>query len=56
MAIINALKDRTAIIIAHKLATIKYADRIIVLDNGRIVEEGRHDELISQNRDNMRPM
>ena len=40
------IKGRTVIAIAHRLKTIKDADRIIVLDNGRIKEEGTHDELI----------
>ena len=41
-------KRRTVIAIAHRLKTIKNADRIIVLDNGRIEEEGTHDELVKK--------
>ncbi|MBC6402316.1 MAG: ATP-binding cassette domain-containing protein [Hyphomonadaceae bacterium] len=41
-------KNRTTIIIAHRLATVKKADRIIVMDEGRIVGEGTHDDLIRQ--------
>ena len=39
-------KDRTSIVIAHRLATIKKADKIIVMDKGLIVEEGTHKELL----------
>lgn len=39
---------RTLIVIAHRLSTVKRADKIIVLDNGRIAEQGKHDELIEQ--------
>jgi len=42
------LKGRTAIIIAHRLSTVRDADHIIVLDNGQIVEEGTHEELIAK--------
>jgi len=42
------LRDRTAIVIAHRLSTVREADRTIVLDHGRIVEEGSHDALLRQ--------
>jgi ATP-binding cassette subfamily B protein len=40
------MEGRTTFVIAHRLATVRQADRIIVLEGGRIVEEGRHDELV----------
>ena len=47
---INKLSEnRTAVIIAHRISTIRNADRIIVLENGKIIEDGSHDELIAQN-------
>jgi ATP-binding cassette subfamily B protein len=48
-ALSNALKDRTSIVIAHRLATIRQADQIVVLENGSIVEQGSHEELLSKN-------
>ena len=47
-AIDSLIKGRTVIAIAHRLKTIKDADRIIVLEDGRIKEEGTHDELIKK--------
>jgi len=47
-ATLKITKDRTSIIIAHRLATIKKADRIIVLDKGKIVEQGSHIELLAK--------
>jgi ABC-type multidrug transport system fused ATPase/permease subunit len=42
------MANRTAIVIAHRLSTVRNADRIIVMANGRIIEEGSHDQLMSQ--------
>ena len=46
-ALANALQGRTSIVIAHRLSTIKSADQILVIENGEIREQGRHDQLIS---------
>jgi ATP-binding cassette, subfamily B, bacterial len=48
-ALENLMHDRTTIVIAHRLATVRAADRIIVMNEGRIVEEGNHDSLIKVN-------
>jgi ABC-type multidrug transport system fused ATPase/permease subunit len=42
------MKDKTVIVIAHRLSTIRKMDRIIVIDGGKIIEQGTHDELISR--------
>jgi ABC-type multidrug transport system fused ATPase/permease subunit len=47
-ALRNLLKGRTSFVIAHRLSTIREADAILVVDNGRIVERGKHDDLLSR--------
>jgi ATP-binding cassette subfamily B protein/subfamily B ATP-binding cassette protein MsbA len=44
----NLMKNRTSFVIAHRLSTIAHADQILVLENGQIVERGRHEELIAR--------
>jgi subfamily B ATP-binding cassette protein MsbA len=47
-ALNSLLAGRTSIVIAHRLSTIQGADRIVVVDHGRIVEQGRHEELMKK--------
>ncbi|MCP4203012.1 MAG: ABC transporter ATP-binding protein [bacterium] len=46
-ALVNLMEGRTTMVIAHRLATVQIADRIVVLDNGRVVEQGQHNELMA---------
>ena len=47
-ALANLMKDRTSFVIAHRLSTVRKADAIVVMDRGRIVDIGRHDELLAR--------
>ncbi|MET0029849.1 MAG: ABC transporter ATP-binding protein, partial [Candidatus Thiodiazotropha sp.] len=49
LALSTFLKNRTTIIIAHRLSAVKQADRVLVFEDGRVVEEGRHEELLENN-------
>ncbi|MFN5640982.1 MAG: ABC transporter ATP-binding protein [Sphingobacteriales bacterium] len=47
-ALNHLMEERTSLVIAHRLSTVRYADEIIVLDKGQIAERGKHDELIAR--------
>lgn len=49
VALEEALRGRTALVIAHRLSTVRHADRIVVIDAGHLVEEGTHEELMERN-------
>ena len=46
-AMLRLLADRTSIVVAHRLSTAEQADRILVVDDGRVIEDGRHEELVA---------
>jgi ATP-binding cassette subfamily C protein CydCD len=47
-ALEQLMSDRTTVVIAHRLSTVRNADRIVVLDQGRVIESGKHEELLEQ--------
>jgi subfamily B ATP-binding cassette protein MsbA len=47
-ALANLMRNRTTFVIAHRLSTIMYADKIVVLEEGRIVDSGSHQELLGR--------
>ena len=48
-ALQHVMQGRSSLVIAHRLSTILAADKILVMDQGRLVEHGKHEELITQN-------
>jgi ABC-type multidrug transport system fused ATPase/permease subunit len=46
-ALVGLMRDKTVIAIAHRLSTLRAMDRIVIVENGRIVEDGSHDELVN---------
>ena len=47
-ALERLMENRSSLVIAHRLSTIQHADRVVVLSEGQVVEEGDHDELLAQ--------
>ncbi|MFY8268765.1 MAG: ATP-binding cassette domain-containing protein, partial [Terrimicrobiaceae bacterium] len=47
-ALDHLMENRTSFVIAHRLSTVRHADQILVLKNGRIIERGRHEALLAQ--------
>jgi ATP-binding cassette subfamily B protein len=47
-ALLELLRGRTSFVVAHRLSTIRHADLVLVLDQGRIIERGRHAELLAR--------
>jgi ABC-type multidrug transport system fused ATPase/permease subunit len=48
MALESLMRNRTSLIVAHRLSTVMHADKIVVLEKGKIIEIGKHQELIAK--------